>query len=73
MIDKIIVDTKESEHYLIKGLGRTLRRWYEGIKNYIELQITNAVTAGKNNLAKLFKRMAFGYRNKQNYVKKLYF
>ncbi len=73
LIEKVIKDTKESKHYLIQGLGKTLLRWYEGIKNYMKLQITNACTEGKNNLAKLFKRMAFGYRNKQNYVKKLYY
>jgi len=73
LIDKAIKDAKESKHYLIQGFGKTLVRWYEGIKNYMELQITNACTEGKNNLAKLFKRMAFGYRNKQNYVKKLYY
>lgn len=72
LIDKIISDTKKSDHYLIKSLGRTLQRWYEGIMNYFELQITNACTEGKNNLAKLYQRMAFGYRNKQNYLKKLY-
>lgn len=73
LIDKAIKDAKESKHYLIQGFGKTLARWYEGIKNYMELQITNACTEGKNNLAKLFKRMAFGYRNKNNYVKKLYY
>jgi len=72
LIDKVIKDTKQSEHYLIKSLGQTLARWYEGIKNYFDLQITNACTEGKNNLAKLYQRMAFGYRNKQNYLKKLY-
>ncbi len=73
IIDKVITDTKKSQHYLIKGFGKTLVRWYEGIKNYMILQITNACTEGKNGVAKLFKRMAFGYRNKTNYVKKLYF
>lgn len=73
LIDKVIKDAKESKHYLIQSFGKTLKTWYEGIKNYFELQITNACTEGKNNLAKLFKRMAFGYRNKNNYVKKLYY
>jgi transposase len=73
LIDKAIKDAKNSTHYLIKGFGKTLTRWYEGIKNYMELEITNACTEAKNNIAKLFKRMAFGYRNKNNYVKKLYF
>lgn len=73
LIDKAIKDLKESKHYLMQGFGETLTRWYEGIKNYMELQITNACTEGKNAVAKLFKRMAFGYRNKDNYVKKLYY
>lgn len=73
LIDKVIKDAKKSTHYLIKGFGKTLTRWYEGIKNYMELEITNACTEAKNNIAKLFKRIAFEYRNKNNYVKKLYF
>lgn len=73
LIDKAIIDAKKSEHYLIKSFGRTLKNWYEGIKNYMELRITNACAEGKNNMAKLFKRMAFGYRKKENYVKKLYY
>lgn len=73
LIDKAIKELKESRHYLLQGFGKTLTKWYEGIKNYMELKITNALTEAKNNIAKLFKRMAFGYRNKDNYVKKLYY
>ena len=36
----------------------------------MKLQITNTCTEEKNGIAKLFKRMAFAYKNKNNYVKK---
>ena len=42
------------------------------IRNYFTLKITNTLIEGKNNIAKLFQRIAFGYRNKNNYIKKLY-
>ena len=51
----------------IKTLRRTLMRWRREILNYFKTRITNARTEGFNNLAKVIKRRAYGYRNFENY------
>lgn len=70
---KVMSDCLDSEQYRIRQFGRTIKRWLQEIINFFKLNITNAFTEGKNNKAKLFKRMAYGYRNKESYIRKLYF
>jgi transposase len=60
-----------SVNYKIQGCGRTLEKWKEEIKNLFETWITNAFTEWKNLKAKLFKRMAYWYRIKDNYIKRI--
>jgi len=51
----------------IKTLRRTLIKWQEEILNYFKTGLTNAKTEGFNNVAKVIKRKAYGYRNFKNY------
>ena len=51
----------------IKTLRKTLVKWRQEILNYFRTRITNARTEGFNNIAKLLKRMAFGYKSFRNY------
>ncbi len=51
----------------IQRLRITLIKWKIEILNYFKTGITNARTEGFNNIAKLLKRKAFGFRNFQNY------
>lgn len=51
----------------IKTLRKTLMRWRAEILNYFKDRITNARTEGFNNLAKLYQKRAFGYKNFENY------
>lgn len=51
----------------IKTLRKTLMKWKNEILNYFENRITNARTEGFNNLAKLYQKRAFGYKNFENY------
>jgi transposase len=51
----------------LKALKKTLTRWQNEILNYFETGLTNAMTEGFNNKAKLVKRMAYGYKNFENY------
>ena len=51
----------------IKTLRRTMLKWSEEILNYFKTKITNARTEGFNNLAKLYQKRAFGYKNFENY------
>ncbi|MCB9085222.1 MAG: ISL3 family transposase [Bdellovibrionaceae bacterium] len=51
----------------IKTLRKTLMKWRNEILNYFITRLTNARTEGFNNLAKLYQKRAFGYKNFENY------
>lgn len=71
LVQKIISDFTSSSHYKIQTLWNTLSKWFKEIKNYFETWITNALTEWKNTQIKLFKKMAFWYRIKENYMKRI--
>jgi len=50
-----------------KELLPTLNNWREEILNYFDHPITNGFVEGKNNRIKTIKRMAYGYRNMDNF------
>jgi transposase len=50
-----------------KELLHTLSNWREEILNYFDYRITNGFVEGKNNRIKTIKRMAYGYRNMDNF------
>lgn len=70
-VDELIHSFKRSGHYLLKTAWKTIEKRREEIQNFFELWITNAYTEWKNTKAKLFKRMAYGYYKKENYMKRL--
>ena len=72
-LDELIEDLKDTEHYKIEEFRNMIKNHYEGILNYFKYEITNARPEGKNNKAKVMKRIAYGYNNKENYMKKLLF
>jgi transposase len=51
----------------IKTLRKTLMKWRLPILAYFKYGLTNGRTEGFNNKAKLVKRMAYGYKNFENY------
>lgn len=55
----------------IQTLRRTLMKWEDPILNYFRTGLTNGRTEGYNNLAKLIQKRAFGYRNFENYRRRL--
>ena len=71
LIEKIISDFSNSIQYKIQTCWRTLKKWKGEIQNFFDTWITNAFTEGKNTKAKLFKRMAYWYGKKDNYIKRL--
>jgi len=71
LIDKLIKDFKTSVQYKIKACWKTIEKWKDEIKNFFDTWITNAFTEGKNTKAKLFKRMAYWYTKKDNFIKRL--
>ncbi len=50
-----------------KELLHILTNWREEILNYFDYPITNGFVEGKNNRIKTIKRMAYGYRNMNNF------
>jgi len=51
--------------------ARTLQRWRREIMGYFELPITNGFTEGCHTKIKLLKRLSYGYRNVQVYLRKM--
>ena len=70
-IDELISNFQKSTHYLLNTAGKTIKKRKEEISNFFKLGITNAYTEWKNTKAKLFKRMAYWYYKKENYMKRL--
>jgi transposase len=50
-----------------KELLHTFTNWRKEILNYFDYRITNGFVEGKNNRIKTIKRMAYGYRNMDNF------
>lgn len=70
-IKQIIKSFRKSIHYKIETVWKTINKRKQEIFNYFEINITNAFTEWKNTKVKLFKRMAYGYNKKENYMKRL--
>ena len=48
-----------------------LRHWRQEILNYFDYPYTNGFLEGKNNRIKVIKRVAYGYRNAQNFRQRI--
>lgn len=51
--------------------ARSLKAWREYILNYFDNKTTNAFTEGVNTKIKMIKRLSFGFRNIEVYIKKM--
>lgn len=51
----------------LKTFHKTLTRWKTEILNFFKFRITNARVEGFNNVAKVIKRMGYGFRSFNNY------
>ncbi|TLN05351.1 ISL3 family transposase, partial [bacterium] len=51
--------------------GRMLQRWDRYILNYFDNRTTNAYTEGIHTKIKMIKRVSFGFRNVQVYIRKV--
>jgi transposase len=66
--DLIMEDLKKNERIAeLKTLRYTFSRWRKEILNYFDSGLTNGMTEGFNNKAKLLKKMGYGYRNQNNF------
>ena len=53
--------------YEFKDLLQTFTDWRKEILDYFDYRITDCFVEGKNNRIKTIKRMAYGYRNMDNF------
>ena len=75
-INDVMKDCLESEHYRIQWFGGTLKRRNKQLSNYCncsseDFKFTNAYTESFNNQCKVAKRVSHGFRNRENYLRKL--
>jgi transposase len=52
-------------------LAATVERWWPEIEGFLELGITNAATEGHNRVIKQIKRVGCGFRNQDNYQRRI--
>ena len=71
LMSRIILNMECSDDAAINQWGRTLKRWRNYILNYFNSRTTNAFTEGAHNKIKMIKRMSFGFRNVQTYIRKM--
>ena len=75
-IRRIRDECLESEHYRIKDFGKTLKRRDKQLEGFCThstdaFKFTNAYTEWVNNQCKVAKRVAYGFKHKSNYKRKL--
>lgn len=68
--DALITQMRISHHSSVKAWAKTLSRWNEEILQYFERHTTNGYTEGVNNKLKVIKRLSYGFRNIDNYIRK---
>lgn len=68
--DALIKEMKLSQYPSVKSWAKTLSRWYDQITQYFEYHTTNGYTEGANNKLKVIKRLSYGFRNVDNYIRK---
>lgn len=66
----LIKEMKESQYPSIKQWAKTLNRWQDGILAYFTYHTTNGYTEGVNTKLKTIKRLSYGFRNIDNYIRK---
>ena len=71
MIDIEKREQKEQEKAKTRQRMPAYRRWFWGITVSFRVPYSNGFTEGKNNKIKVLKRNAFGFRNSDNYKKRI--
>lgn len=57
----------------VKRVARMIRKHWEGVMNAVTRNVTNARAEGINSQIQWIKRMAAGYRNRENFRNAIYF
>jgi transposase len=67
----LIAMARLSDDAAMMQWGRTLKKWGPYILNYFDNRTTNAYTEGIHTKIKMIKRVSFGFRNVDVYVRKV--
>jgi transposase len=71
VFERIIEQLELTQNKLLKTLQNTFKRWKEEILNFFVFRLTNARVEGFNNVAKVIKRRAYGFRSFECYKLRL--
>jgi len=71
ILDRVIFETQSASDAALLQWGRTLRRWREAILAYHTWRVSNGYTEGVHTKIKLLKRISYGFRNREIYVRKM--
>jgi transposase len=66
----LIRKMKISSYSSVKSWAKTLFRWQNEILQYFKYHTTNGYTEGVNTKLKTIKRLSYGFRNINNYIRK---
>ena len=67
----ILANCESAEDAETVRWGRSLQRWQPEILNYFKVRITNGFTEGCHTKVKMLKRLSYGFRNVQVYLRKI--
>lgn len=70
-LDVIIAGLYKQQSRTTSDWAKTLERWHTPILNYFDYMITNGYTEGMHTKFKLLKRLGYGFRNKDVYIRKM--
>ncbi len=71
ILQRILLNCQAGTDVALVQWGRTLQAWRDQILAFHELRVTNGYTEGVNTKVKLIKRLSFGFRNPEVYVRKM--
>jgi len=71
LLESVILNAENADDVEAFRWGRTLRFWRESILNYFNHRLTNGYTEGAHTKIKLTKRLSYGFRNVQVYIRKM--
>lgn len=67
---KLLREMRLSPYPSVIQWAKTLNRWQDGILAYFTYHTTNGYTEGVNTKLKTIKRLSYGFRNIDNYIRK---
>lgn len=71
LLSRIILNMECNDDAAINQWGNTLKRWRMYILNFFISKTTNAFTEGAHTKIKMIKRLSYGFRNVQVYIRKM--